>query len=184
MLRFFTKKKPNPAVESLYNAAVAQARRPIFYQTFGVPDTLEGRFDMVIFHIWPLIDTLRDDNGGISPDGQALFDHYVHDMEQNLRAIGISDSSFPKKMKAVGKAFYGRFNAYRNAVGDNDALATAIARNVLGDEGLAGTPWAQALAGYGAAMRSAAAQAQNVLDRFDYPDPLPFEPDNTAAVAS
>ncbi|MEO1103492.1 MAG: ubiquinol-cytochrome C chaperone family protein [Pseudomonadota bacterium] len=178
MLRFFTKNEPNPAVQALYDKAVAQARLPIFYQTFGVPDTLEGRFDMVVFHVWPLIDTLRTEDGAISGDGQALFDAFVYDMEQNLRSIGVSDTTFPKKMKAIGKAFYGRFDAYRTATGDPAALAVVAARNILGDEGRCGTAEARALGAYGQAMREAAAGADvtDLMAAFRYPHPAPFTP--------
>ena len=174
MLRFFTKNKPNEAVRRLYQEAVAQARQPVFYQTFGVPDTLDGRFDMVVFHVWPLIDALRNENGGISSDGQALFDTFVDDMEQNLRGLGVSDTAFPRKMKTIGKAFYGRFDAYRKA-DDADALARALARNVLGDESLSESAQARALAVYAAAMRDAAASG-NIMVEFRYPDPAAFQP--------
>ncbi|MEM8664910.1 MAG: ubiquinol-cytochrome C chaperone family protein [Pseudomonadota bacterium] len=175
MLRFFTKNKTNPAVIALYDTAVAQARLPVFYQTFGVPDTIDGRFDMVVFHVWPLIDTLKTENGAVSEDGQALFDHFVFDMEQNLRSIGVSDTAFPKKMKAIGKAFYGRFDAYRKATGDPAALARATARNILGDESLAESQQAAALAAYAQAMREAA-EGVDVMAGFAYPDPAPHAP--------
>lgn len=173
MLRFFTKKKLNPAVRRLYDKAVAQARQPIFYQTFGVPDTLDGRFDMVVFHVWPLIDALRDEKGSITPDGQALFDTFVHDMEQNLRTIGVSDTGFARRMKAMGRAFYGRFDAYRKAE-DEAALAVVAARNILEDEARAGDREAQALGRYAVAMREAARSAPDLLAEFDYPDPVPL----------
>ncbi|MEM0905856.1 MAG: ubiquinol-cytochrome C chaperone family protein [Pseudomonadota bacterium] len=172
MLRFFTKKKPNAVVRRLYDAAVEQARLPIFYQTFGVADTLDGRFDMVVFHVWPVIDALRQDDGAISEDGQALFDAFVEDMEQNLRSIGVGDTTFPKKMKQIGKAFYGRFGAYREA-GDDAALAAAIARNVLDDESLATSPKARALVRYARAMQEAAGTG-DVLTAFRYPEPAAY----------
>lgn len=172
MLRFFTKKKLNPAVRRLYEKAVTQARQPIFYQTFAVPDTLDGRFDMVVFHVWPLIDALRDETGAISPDGQALFDTFLHDMEQNLRTIGVSDTSVGKKMKAIGQAFYGRFDAYRSAA-DEEALAIVAARNILEDEVKADRPEARALARYAVLMRDAARDAADPVTEFSYPDPAP-----------
>lgn len=173
MLRFFTNKKTNPVVLGLYEAAVAQARQPIFYQTFGVPDTLEGRFDMVVFHVWPVIDALRRDDGTMSEDGQALFDTFVRDMEQNLRTIGVSDTAFGRKMKAIAQAFYGRFEAYRRAENDS-VLARAVARNILEDEDKAETPQGRALAAYAVAMRESAKKAQDVLGDFGYPDPAPI----------
>ncbi|MEM6847758.1 MAG: ubiquinol-cytochrome C chaperone, partial [Pseudomonadota bacterium] len=71
MFSFF-RKKTNPAIEPLYQTVIAQARTPVFYQSYSVPDTLDGRFDMIVFHLTPLIDQLRDEEGAITPDGQAL----------------------------------------------------------------------------------------------------------------
>ena len=173
MLRFFTNKKTNPAVQRLYEAAVAQARQPVFYQTFGVPDTLDGRFDMVVFHVWPVIDALRDENGAMTEDGQALFDTFVRDMEQNLRTLGVSDTAFARKMKAIASAFYGRFEAYRNAADEAD-LARVACRNILEDEERAATAQGKALGAYAAAMRESAKKAQDVLGDFGYPDPAPI----------
>ena len=173
MLRFFTRKKPDPAIGRLYDTVVAQARQPVFYQTFGVPDTLDGRFDMVVFHVWPLIEALKDDKGGLLPAGQALFDTFVRDMEQNLRTVGVSDTGFARKMKTIGKAFYGRYGAYC-AAADAVALATVCARNLLEDEARATGAEAQALGAYAAAMRAAASVAADLPNSFAFPDPAPF----------
>ena len=35
------------AVQPLYDAVVARARAPHWYEAGGVPDTVDGRFDMV-----------------------------------------------------------------------------------------------------------------------------------------
>ncbi|GAB5375252.1 MAG: hypothetical protein AcusKO_17140 [Acuticoccus sp.] len=174
MLRFFTRKKPDPAIGRLYDTVVAQARQPVFYQTFGVPDTLDGRFDMVVFHVWPLIEALKGGGkGGLLPAGQALFDTFVRDMEQNLRTVGASDTGFARKMKTIGKAFYGRYGAYC-AAADAAALAQVAARNLLEDEARATSAEARALGAYAAAMRAAAAAATDLPQSFAFPDPAPF----------
>lgn len=178
MLRFFRKKPTNPAVPELYAIAVRQARLPVFYKTFGVPDTLDGRFDMIVFHIWPLIAPLKDKEGTISGDGQDLFDHFLADMEGNLRTIGVSDTGFPKKMKAIGRAFYGRYAAYATAAAQDDEgeLALAIARNILEDDALAGSDRARALARYAKAMKVAAG-SDPISTGMTYPDPAEFVPE-------
>jgi len=175
MLRFFRKRPTDPDVLCLYDEVVAKARAPVFYRPFAVPDTLDGRFDMVVFHLWPVIDALRDGNGHVNAAGQALFDTFVADMEGNLRTIGVGDTSFPKKMKAIGRAFYGRFEAYRTAHPDEAALAGAIARNILDDGDAARNPPARALARYANAMREAARTALP-LNGFAFPDPADFAP--------
>jgi cytochrome b pre-mRNA-processing protein 3 len=174
MLRFFFGRKTDPAVQRLYERAVAQARRPVFYQTFDVADTLDGRFEMVVFHVCPLIDRLRDESGATEPAGQALFDTFVKDMEGNLRTIGVGDTSVPKKMKKIGEAFYGRLDAYRRSADAPAEMAAAVARNVYGEAARADSAEARGLAAYQMAIRSAVdANADPVAD-FIFPDPAPF----------
>ena len=169
-------KKTDPAVVRLYDRAVAHARQPVFYRTYGVADTLDGRFEMIVLHVCPLIDRLRDEAGATLPFGQALFDTFVKDMEGNLRTIGVGDISIPKKMKKIGESFYGRLNAYRHAVGDDGELAHAIARNVLDAPSAAGSDQARALARYYAAMHAAASEADDLLADFAYPAAEHFVP--------
>ena len=128
----FRSKPHERAGFELYNAAVAAARDPYFYQTLGVPDTMDGRFDMVGLHVFLLVHRLH----GASEQGkqlaQAVFDAMFSDMDINLREIGISDMRVGKKMKEMWEAFNGRSAAYAAAIGadDPEALAAAIARNV------------------------------------------------------
>ena len=179
MLRFFFRDKTDPRIRGLYDGAVAQARLPVFYRDYGVPDTVDGRFDMVLLHLVPLVDALRDEAGAIAPEGQALFDTFVDDMDQNLRAMGVGDLSVPKKMKKLGEAFYGRFDAYRTTT-DPAAIAAIVARNVLGDPGRAESPEARGLAAYHLAVREA---ARRPLDGVVYPDPARFLPRTAGAAA-
>jgi cytochrome b pre-mRNA-processing protein 3 len=109
---------------------VAQARRPDFYQRFGVPDTVNGRFDMVVLHLWMVLRRLRA--MGDSDTAQAVFDRFCSDMDGNLREMGVGDLAVPKRMMKYGEAFYGRSRAYDEAVAAGGAsLAAALARNVL-----------------------------------------------------
>jgi cytochrome b pre-mRNA-processing protein 3 len=128
---------------ALYAAAVAAARDPWFYQTLGVPDTLDGRFDLVALHAFLLIQRLRDAADPGPALAQAVFDAMFTDMDHNLREIGVSDLSVGKRMRAMWEAFHGRANAYAAAIraADRAALAAALARNVwrgAAPEGAAG----------------------------------------------
>jgi cytochrome b pre-mRNA-processing protein 3 len=120
----------------LYAAAVATAREPFFYATLGVPDTLDGRFDLVALHAFLLVHRLRD-----HPDlTQAIFDAMFVDMDNNLREIGVGDLSVGKHVRAMWEAFHGRSKAYQIALeaNDVDALVAALARNVWRGEAPAG----------------------------------------------
>lgn len=116
---------------ALYAAAAGRARDPWFYTGLGVPDTLDGRFDLVGLHAALLIDRLQAD-AAPGPDlAQAVFDAMFSDMDQQLREMGL-DMGVARRVKAMWEAFHGRARAYAAALGasDQDALATALARNV------------------------------------------------------
>jgi cytochrome b pre-mRNA-processing protein 3 len=116
----------------LYGAAVAAAREPALYAGLGVPDTLDGRFDLVGLHVFLLIRRL----GALPPPGvalaQAVFDAMFNDMDLNLREMGVGDLSVGKRVRAMWEAFHGRCAAYQAALGAGDAklLAEALERNV------------------------------------------------------
>jgi len=122
---------PPGTIETIYGMIVTQAREPLFYRDLGVPDTVNGRFDLLLLHLWMVLRHLRHLPGGIALS-QALFDHFCLDMDANLREMAIGDLAVPKKMQALGEAFYGRSAAYDMALsGGIEALTEAIHRNVL-----------------------------------------------------
>ena len=117
---------------SLYTQAVQAARDPIYFQDFGVPDTLDGRFDLVGLFAALVIRRAQ----ALPPPGptlaQAVFDAMFADMDFNLRELGVGDLSIPKRMRAMWEAFHGRALAYAEPLqsGDQDMLAACLARNV------------------------------------------------------
>ncbi len=116
----------------LYSQAVAAARDPYLYLTAGVPDTLDGRFDLIGLHAFLLIHRLTQDAAPGPAVAQAVFDAMFSDMDINLREMGVSDMSVGKRVKAMWEAFHGRSAAYTEALArqDHTALATALARNL------------------------------------------------------
>ncbi len=116
----------------LYCAAVAAARAPAFYAGLGVPDTLDGRFDLVGLHVFLLIRRLTALPQPGPTLAQAVFDAMFHDMDTTLRELGVGDMSVGKKVKVMWEAFHGRSAAYQAALDDPDpqALPAALARNV------------------------------------------------------
>lgn len=125
---------PSP-VDQLYAAVVAHARQPAWYVEGAVPDTLDGRFDMVVLVLSLLLLRLEEVAGGnprhpaaqLSAD---LADRFLADMEGNLRQDGIGDQVIPKHMGQMMAALGGRLGAYRSAHGDADAMAEALRRNL------------------------------------------------------
>jgi len=118
-------------IEAIYGMIVTQAREPLFYRDFGVPDTVNGRFDLLVLHLWMVLRRLTPIEGGTGLS-QMLFDRFCDDMDGNLREMGVGDLTVPKRMQAFGEAFYGRTAAYDLALSaDSGALAQALGKNIL-----------------------------------------------------
>jgi cytochrome b pre-mRNA-processing protein 3 len=146
--------KPNP-VRTVYEAIVAQARQAELYSELAVPDTIDGRFDMIILHNDAVMCHMQ---AGEEPDklfAQALIDELFRDMDRSLREMGVGDMGVGKRVKKMATVYYGRANAYANARAEGDAwLVDALVRNVFeGDN--AGTPGAERLAKYARVMHDA-----------------------------
>lgn len=134
MLTWF-KKTPNPQfamAESLYVAIVAQARTPIFYARLHVPDTVDGRFDMILLHAFMVMLCLRDGNDESRQLSQALYDVMFVDMDRAVREMGIGDLSVRKHIRRMMKAYNGRMAAYESALSDPAMMKDVLRRNVYG----------------------------------------------------
>lgn len=151
-------------VGRLYGAAATQARLQVFYQTGGVPDSIDGRFDLLSLHLVMLMRRLRGHGGGNAMQ-QALFDLLAADMDRNLREMGVGDTGISRRVKTMGEGFFGRYKAYDAALtapaGEQEAaLMTALDKNLYGTvpTDAAGL---RRMAGYVLAM-NAALQAQSL----------------------
>ena len=154
--RFRNPTVPRGTIEAIYGMIVAQAREPVFYAELGVRDTVNGRFDMLILHLWLVLRRLQPLEGG-GALSQALFDHFCADMDDNLREMGVGDLTVPKRMQAFGEAFYGRSAAYDLAfAGSDEDLAQALSKNVFNGEAMESARW---LAAY---VRKASGQLETV----------------------
>lgn len=167
------------SIDALYGMIVAQARSPAFYRDYGVPDTVDGRLDMILLHLVLLLRQLARNHGlavGMMPPvAKRIFDRFCQDIDDNFREMGVGDLTVPKKMRSVAEAFYGRAKVYENALADDNVavLEAAVARNVFGaSEPL---PGAVRLAAYmREASRKIGTLAPDALERaeFDFPDPV------------
>ena len=135
VLGFLRRRRHERLGYELYGAAVAAARQPVFYSDLRVPDTLDGRFDLVGLHVFLVIRRLT----ALPPPGpdvaQAVFDAMFSDMDFNLREMGVSDLVVGRRVKAMWEALHGRSTAYEAAMAQGGeageaALTEALARNV------------------------------------------------------
>jgi cytochrome b pre-mRNA-processing protein 3 len=121
--------------DAIYQAIVAQARSAEFYRDYGVPDTLDGRFEMLTLLACLYFRRLRSEDESARRTGQTVFDTMFRDMDASLRELGVGDLTVPKKIKVMGEAFYGRASAYDGALAmdGDEALSSALARNIWPD---------------------------------------------------
>jgi cytochrome b pre-mRNA-processing protein 3 len=156
----------------LYGAIVAQARNPALYTDFGVPDTVEGRFEMIILHLALTLRHLRADEAEKAV-GQEVFDAFCADMDRSLREMGVGDLGVGKRMRKMAEAFYGRAGRYDQGLSAGDAgeVAATIGRSVYGE---ADDPRARLLAAYATAADAALAATPAdglMVARIAWPDP-------------
>ena len=132
MLGLLRRWRHERAGHMLYTAAVRAAREPLFYVSLGVPDTLDGRFDLVGLHVFMLIDRLRRAPAPGPAVAQAVFDAMFADMDNNLREMGVGDMTVGRKNKEMWEALHGRSQAYEAALAaaEPGALAESLERNV------------------------------------------------------
>lgn len=176
ILTAFQRAHQNRNIHALYGVIVAQARSPAFYTAYGVADTVEGRFELIVLHLVLLLERLGRDEAAASV-GQQLFDVFCRDLDDNLREMGVGDLAVPRKMRRFGEAFYGRQGAYRAALASADAqaLEKAFARNIFGTDGV--DDRAARLARYARALvRLLDAEAEDALvaGKAAFPSPEAF----------
>ncbi len=127
--------KPPEAVNATYIALVKAARNPFFYTALNVPDTLDGRFELIVLHLFllqhrlvaasPAPQTLQDFS-------QFLSEAFFYDMDNSIRELGVADTGVAHRIKKMGKAYNGRLVAYTSGLADATALRAALARNLYG----------------------------------------------------
>jgi cytochrome b pre-mRNA-processing protein 3 len=132
--RLFSPRMPRAkAPRALYEAAVQQARRPEFYRDLQVPDTLDGRFELIALHVYLILRRLRADHDRFGRLSQDLFDTMFADMDGSLREMGAGDLGVGPKVKKMAQNFYGRITAYDTGLdGERADLDDALARNLYG----------------------------------------------------
>jgi cytochrome b pre-mRNA-processing protein 3 len=131
------RREARAAAARIYEAVLAAARRPPLYLDYGVPDTLQGRFEMVALHLFPVLHRLAEHPGEGAELARLVTERFVEDMDGTLREMGVGDMAVPKRMRTLYESFAGRIAAYSRAH-DQENLAEAIERNVFPDASASG----------------------------------------------
>jgi cytochrome b pre-mRNA-processing protein 3 len=135
-LEMFTRFKNNPvqhAAERAYRRVVEQARRPGFFTDGGIPDTIDGRFELICLHAFLYLHRMKAGQPQATTLGQRFFDTMFADFDRALREMGTGDLSVGREIRRMAEGFYGRVAAYeRGLAADDAALQAALARNLFG----------------------------------------------------
>lgn len=133
MSRLFGARRERSALRPLYDALVAAAREPAWYREGGVPDTLEGRFDMVATMVALALLRLEAQGEGGRTESVQLTEIFIDDMDGTLRQIGIGDFVVGKHVGRLVGALGGRLGALREALAGDCPLEPAVRRNLFRD---------------------------------------------------
>lgn len=147
-----TGRKPENPAALLYQAVVARGREPHWYEAGAVPDSVNGRFDMIATVLGIVM--LRIEHEAAAAETIArLTECFVDDMDGQLRQIGIGDVVVGKGIGKMMALLGGRIGAYRDALADGaepGAFEAALLRNLYRGE----EPGGEALAHSAHALRA------------------------------
>ena len=133
LTRIFGDRRERAALRPLYDAIVAAGRDPFWYREGGVPDTIDGRFDIISSLLALVLIRPECEGPAARRDSVLLTEAFVDDMDATARQLGIGDPVVGKHVGRMVGALGGRLGAYRDAVGDAAAFAAALRRNVFRD---------------------------------------------------
>lgn len=154
--RLFASHDPRDVMQPLYNAIVQEGRQPHWYLDGQVPDTVDGRFDMIVAILAQVL--MRLEQLDAAQESVWLTELFVDDMDGQLRQEGIGDVVVGKHIGRMVSALGGRIAAYRDALAGDAELSEALARNLY----RGAPPAADALAHVESRLRSRWARLGNV----------------------
>ena len=130
---FFKKEKYETISNDIYQKIVKFSRNKIFYTKFKVPDTIDGRFDMLVLITIIVVfrlSKIKDEGIKLS---QKIFDIVFKDLDFSLRELGAGDVSVANNMKKLISSYMGRQKIYLKAFKNDDEkfLAMAFKNNIF-----------------------------------------------------
>ena len=132
--RFLRDDQLEAAAATLYGCFASQARRPDFYLSLGVPDSVDGRFEMVALHAFLVFRRLKGQGAAVDRLAQATYDVMFKEMDLALRELGAADLGVGRRIKHMTESLNGRIQAYERGLmaSDNEILFDALRRNLFG----------------------------------------------------
>ena len=132
-LKIFKKNNDITQIEDYYNNIVLLARNQKLYIEGAVPDTLDGRFELIILHCHFFVKRLLKASSKEKIFAQEIINYMFKDFDRSLREIGVGDLSVGKKIKFMVSSYYGRANTYEKAFSKNsNIIHEALKKNLYG----------------------------------------------------
>lgn len=126
LARMFGETRERAALAPLYRAVVERGRDPAWYRDFGVPDTIDGRFDMIAAILALALIRLEAEGEEGRRASVLLTEIFIDDMDATLRQIGIGDYVVGKHVGRMMSALGGRLGALRER-----PFGAAVRRNIF-----------------------------------------------------
>ncbi len=113
---------------------MARSREPVFYRDLAVPDTLDGRFEMVALHAFLVMRRLKGQGASAGSLSRRLYEVMIDNFEKSLMEMGVGDTGIGRRVKTMARGMAGRIRAYDEALADPDdrRLEVALDNNVYG----------------------------------------------------
>ena len=133
MRRLFRRTSYDDPARTLFERIASQSREPSFYGACGLPDSVDGRFDLLVLHVFLVMHQLKQDHVRTAELSQALFDVLFENMDESLRVLGAGDMGVGRRIKDMAEGFYGRVLAYEQALEEGGgSLENCVRRNLYG----------------------------------------------------
>ena len=126
LTRMFGSAGARDALAPLYRAVVARGRDPAWYREGAVPDTIDGRFDMIAAVLALVLLRLEAEGEAGRRPSVLLTEIFIDDMDGTLRQIGIGDHVVGKHVGRMMGALGGRLAAFREG-----PFEAAVRRNIF-----------------------------------------------------
>jgi cytochrome b pre-mRNA-processing protein 3 len=130
--RLFGARQDRARLRPLYDAVVAEGRRPAWYRDGGVPDTLEGRFDIIAAVLAMVLIRLEMEGERGRQVSVLLTEVFIDDMDGSLRELGVGDMVVGKRVGKLMGALGGRLGVFREGL-EGGGIEAAVRRNVFRD---------------------------------------------------
>lgn len=157
----------------VYDRLMAQSRNPVFFGDERMPDSYDGRVEILNLHVSLMMKALSDHGETGQQLSQAVFDAMVDDFDIALREEGLTDSGVKRRIKPMIELFYARLKAFIEVEkGENfQSVIESGESNKLSDDAL--KVYAPKLAKYAseyALKLSTLSLSEIAQAKFEFPD--------------